>query len=50
MIIFITDTNQVRSITATLIPLQSGSVFYKRAKLSGVHYDVLIALFCREAK
>ena len=27
MIIFITDMNQVRTITNTFIPLQSGSVF-----------------------
>ena len=29
--IFITGTNQVHSITNNIVPLQSGSVFYKRA-------------------
>ena len=38
MIIFITDTKQVRTISNTFIPLQSGSVFYKRAKLTGAQY------------
>ena len=28
--IFITATNQVRSITHNIVPLQSGSVFYER--------------------
>ena len=27
--IFITSTNQVRSITDNIVPLQSGSLFYK---------------------
>ena len=36
--IFITDMIQVHSITIEFIPLQSGSVFYKRAKLTGAQY------------
>ena len=36
--IFITGTNQVRAITDNIVPLQSGSVFYKRAKLTGPKY------------
>ena len=31
-------TNQVRWITNNIVPLQSGSVFYERAKLTGVQY------------
>ena len=55
---FITDTNQVRSITNTFILLQSGSVFYKRAKLTGAQYKhryvftwwrVIIELYVRGA-
>ena len=37
-IIFITVPLQVRSITDEIIPLQSGSVSYKRAKLTGSLY------------
>ena len=33
--IFITGTKQVRSITDEFVPLQSGSVFYEHAKLTG---------------
>ena len=36
--IFITGTKQVRSITDEFVPLQSGSVFYKGAKLTGAQY------------
>ena len=36
--IFITGTNQVCSITDNIFPLQSGSVFYERAKLTGAQY------------
>ena len=36
--IFITFTNQVCLITDNNIPLQSGGVFYERAKLTGAHY------------
>ena len=36
--IFITVPLQVCSITNEIIPLQSGSVFYERAKLTGVLY------------
>ena len=36
--IFITGKNQVRSITDKFIPLQSGSVFYKCAKLTSAQY------------
>ena len=36
--IFITGMNQVRSITDKFVPLQSGSVFYERAKLTGAQY------------
>ena len=36
--IFFTGTNQVRSITDNIVPLQSGSVFYERAKLTGAQY------------
>ena len=35
---FITGTNQVRLITDNIVPLQSGSVFYERAKLTGAQY------------
>ena len=37
-IIFITGTNQVCLITDNIVPLQSGSVFYERAKLTGAQY------------
>ena len=37
--IFITGTNQVCSITDNIVPLQSGSVFYERAKLTGAQYN-----------
>ena len=37
-IIFFTVTYQVRSITDLFIPHQSGSVLYKRAKLTGAQY------------
>ena len=36
--IFITGTNQVRSITNKFVLLQSRSVFYKRAKLTGAQH------------
>ena len=36
--IFITGTNQVCLITTKVVPFQSGSVFYKRAKLTGAQY------------
>ena len=36
--IFITGTNQVRSITNKFVLLQSGSVFYKSSKLTGAQY------------
>ena len=36
--IFITGKKQVRSITNDIVPLQSGSVFYKRSKLTGAQY------------
>ena len=36
--IFITGTKQVRSITDYIVPLQPGSEFYERAKLTGVRY------------
>ena len=35
---FITGMNQVHLITNNIDPLQSGSVFYERAKLTGVQY------------
>ena len=44
VIIFITGTNQICSITAKFVPLQSGSVFYKRAKLTGAQYKVIFTL------
>ena len=31
-------TNQVRSITPNIVPLQSGSVFYEPTKLTGAQY------------
>ena len=46
MIIFITDTNQVCTITNTFIPLQSGSVFYKFAKLTGEQYKHRYVFTC----
>ena len=36
--IFITGTNQVRSFNNKFVLLQSGSVFYKRAKLTNAQY------------
>ena len=36
--IFITGTNQVHLIPHNIVPLQSGSVFYERAKLTGAQY------------
>ena len=36
--IFITGTNQVCLITDNIVPLQSGSVFYERTKLTGAQY------------
>ena len=36
--VFITGPNQVRSITDKNVLLQSGIVFYKRAKLTGTQY------------
>ena len=36
--IFITGTNQVRPITDNIVPLQSGSVFFERAMLTGTQY------------
>ena len=35
---FISDPLQVHSITDEIIPLQSGSVFYERTKLTGMLY------------
>ena len=50
--IFITGTNQVRSITDRIVPLQSGSVFYEGAQLTGaqnkhryLHWMVIIELY-----
>ena len=47
--IFITDVNLVRSITDNIVPHQSGSVFYERAKLTSVQYKhiwmVIIELY-----
>ena len=36
--IFFTGTKQVPSITDNNVPLQSGSVFYEHAKLTGAQY------------
>ena len=36
--IFIIGTNQIRLITNNIIPLQSGYIFYERAKLTGAQY------------
>ena len=36
--ILFTGTDQVRSITDNIIPFQSRSVFYERAKLTGAQY------------
>ena len=36
--IFITGTNQVCLISNNIVPLQSGSVFYNRAQLTGAQY------------
>ena len=36
--IFITGANQVCLTTDDIVPLQSGSVFYERAKLAGAQY------------
>ena len=36
--IFITGTNQVCSITNKFVPFQSGSVFFKRANVTGAQY------------
>ena len=38
MIIFITDMNQLRTITDTFIPLQSRSTLYRRTKLTSAQY------------
>ena len=38
MIIFITDTNQVRTITDMFITLQSGSTLYRHVKLTSAQY------------
>ena len=37
--VFITGTNQVCLITDNIVPLQSGSVFYKRYKLTSAQYE-----------
>ena len=46
--IFIIGTNQICLITNNIIPLQSGSVFYERAKLTGAQYKhrVIFPLDC----
>ena len=47
--IFITVSYQVPSITNKFVPLQSGSLFYQRTKLTGTQYKhrvTKIILYC----